>query len=153
MSDEAYRRLLGLRTRLRQFERWSEQQARDAGLTPAHHQLLLSIRGHDDPRGPTIGEVADYLQLRHHSVVGLIDRAIVARLVTRTRDDQDHRVVRLHLTAEGAERLEALSALHLEELERLGPLRSGASGELGPRPRSQAYRGNAALPGKGIGSG
>ena len=119
LSDAVYVRLLALRTSLRQFERWSEQQAQAAGLTPAQHQLLLAIRGHDDPRGPTIGDVADQLLLRHHSVVGLIDRADAAGLVRRVRDDQDHRVVRLHLAPAGAKRLEALSALHLEELERL----------------------------------
>lgn len=119
LSDDAYARLLALRTGLRQFQRWSEQRARTAGLTPAQHQLLLAVRGHGDPRGPTIGEVADYLLLRHHSAVGLVDRTDAAGLVRRERDADDHRVVRLHLTEEGARRLEALSALHLEEIERL----------------------------------
>ena len=63
LPDDVYARLLALRTGLRHFERWSESQARAAGLTPAQHQLLLAIRGHGDPRGPTIGEVADYLLL------------------------------------------------------------------------------------------
>jgi DNA-binding MarR family transcriptional regulator len=119
LPDEAYARLLALRTGLRRFERWSEEQAADAGLTGAQHQLLLALRGHPDPRGPTIGEVADYLLLRHHSTVGLVDRADAAGLVSRERDADDHRVVRLRVTAAGAERLEALSALHLQELERL----------------------------------
>lgn len=119
LSDAVYARLLALRTGLRLFQRWSEQQAKAAGLTPAQHQLLLAIRGHTDPRGPTVGEVADYLLLRHHSVVGLIDRADEAGLVQRSRDVTDQRVVRLHLTDDGAERLEGLSAQHLEELERL----------------------------------
>jgi uncharacterized protein YeaO (DUF488 family)/DNA-binding MarR family transcriptional regulator len=119
LSDAVYARLLTLRTGLRHFQRWSEQQARAAGLTPAQHQLLLAVRGHTDLRGPTVGEVADYLLLRHHSVVGLIDRAEEAGLIQRLRDPTDHRVVRLQLTDEGAERLEGLSAQHLEELERL----------------------------------
>lgn len=119
LDDDVYARLLSLRTGLRHFERWSEQQARAAGLTPAQHQLLLAVRGHPDQRGPTIGEVADYLLLRHHSVVGLADRAEAAGLVVRHRDIGDHRIVRLQLTDEGAERIEALSALHLEELSRL----------------------------------
>ncbi len=119
LSDATYARLLALRTSLRRFERWSERQARTAGLTPAQHQLLLAIRGHGDQRGPTVGEVADYLLLRHHSVVELVDRADAAGLIRRERDSDDHRIVRLHLTAVGAQRLEALSALHLEELERL----------------------------------
>ena len=119
LTDEDYARLLALRAGLRHFQRWSEQQAKEAGLTPAQHQLLLAIRGHGDPRGPTVGEVADYLLLRHHSAVELIDRADSAGLVTRSRDPDDHRVVRLQLTKVGADRLEALSALHVEELERL----------------------------------
>src|SRR5579875_2019969 len=119
LSDEAYTRLLALRTSLRRFIRWSEQQAAAAGLTPAQHQLLLAIRGHPDPRGPTIGEVADYLLLRQNSVVGLVDRADAAGLVVRERDRDDHRAVRLHLTEDGARRLQALSQLPLPELEPL----------------------------------
>lgn len=119
LPQAAYARLLALRTGLRRFEAWSARQARAAGLTPAQHQLLLAIRGHADPAGPTIGEAADYLLLRHHSVVGLVDRAEEAGLVYRERSEDDHRIVRLRLTPEGAARLEALSALHLEELERL----------------------------------
>jgi uncharacterized protein YeaO (DUF488 family)/DNA-binding MarR family transcriptional regulator len=119
LPDATYNRLLALRTGLRRFEAWSAQQARAAGLMPTQHQLLLAIRGHPDPDGPTIGEVADYLLLRHHSAVGLVDRAEAGRLVYRTRSEDDHRVVRLHLTEQGAAKLEALSALHLEELDRL----------------------------------
>ncbi len=119
LTDADYEDLLALRTGLRRFLRWSEQQAEAAGLTPAQHQLLLAIRGHADRRGPTIGEVADYLLLRHHSAVGLVDRAEEAGLVTRSRDAEDQRVVRLQLTAEGEERLEALSGPHMEELHRL----------------------------------
>jgi uncharacterized protein YeaO (DUF488 family)/DNA-binding MarR family transcriptional regulator len=146
LSDEVYARLLGLRSGLRHFERWSEQQAQAAGLTPAQHQLLLAIRGHSDPRGPTIGDVADYLLLLHHSVVGLIDRADAAGLVTRTRDDEDHRVVRLHLTTDGAQRLEALSALHLEELKRLAPQLPGAWEGLAPVQRAHGFVGSRAMP-------
>ncbi len=119
-GDDLYGRLLALRTALRRFQRWSEQQARAAGLTPAQHQLLLAIRGHRDPRGPTVGEVADYLLLRHHSAVGLVDRAVASGLVERRKDPEDHRIVRLGLTRRGAQRLTRLSSLHLEELQRLG---------------------------------
>ncbi len=98
LTDADYEDLLTLWTGLRRLVRWSEQQAEAAGLTPAHQQLLIAIRGHSDPRGPTIGETADYLLLRHHSAVGLIDRAEAAGLVERSRDDDDHRLVRLKLT-------------------------------------------------------
>ena len=119
MPDETYIQLLRLRTELRRFLRWSEQQAATEGLTGSQHQLLLAIRGHADPRGPTIGEVAGYLLLRQNSAVELVNRADAAGLVTRSRDDSDHRVVRLALTEDGAARLERLSAVHLVELERL----------------------------------
>lgn len=119
LSDAAYARLLALRTGLRHFQAWSAKQARAAGLTPAQHQLLLAVRGHRDPRGPTIGEAADYLLLRHHSAVELVNRAEVAGLVHRARAEDDHRMVRLRLTENGATKLAALSELHLEELDRL----------------------------------
>jgi DNA-binding MarR family transcriptional regulator len=124
LEDEEYRRLLDFRVGLRRFLRWSERQAKAAGLTSARHQLLLAIRGSRDPRGPTIGDVASALLLEHHSVVGLVDRAAAIGLIRRIPDPDDHRVVHLALTPTGRDRLEALSALHLEELRRLSaPLR------------------------------
>jgi DNA-binding MarR family transcriptional regulator len=121
LDDAEYQRLLDLRTGLRRFLHWSEEQAGEAGLTGSQHQLLLAIRGHADPRGPTVGDIAGYLLLRHHSAVGLVDRAEKASLVERRQDEEDHRVVRIGLTEQGAEVLRQLSAQHLEELERLGP--------------------------------
>ena len=119
LADTDYRRLLELRDGLRRFLHWSEGQARAAGLTPAQHQLLLAVRGHPDPRGPTIGEIAGYLLVRHHSAVELIDRAVTAGLVARQPDSEDARTVRIALTARGRQRLETLAASHLEELARL----------------------------------
>jgi DNA-binding MarR family transcriptional regulator len=121
LTDADFHRLLELRTGLRRFLRWSEEQASAAGLTAAQHQLLLAIRGHLHEDGPTIGEVAGYLLLRHHSAVGLIDRAVKAGLVVRQEDLNDRRVVRLHLTQLGADILMLLTAAHFEELERLAP--------------------------------
>ncbi len=120
--DQAdFTRLLQLRTGLRRFLRWSEQQAKAAGLTPAKHQLLLAIRGHPDPCGPTVSEIADYLVVRHHSAVGLIDRAVADGLVRRNPDPASRSVVRVTLTPAGIEKLERLSETHLEELAHLAP--------------------------------
>ncbi|HTG47304.1 MAG TPA: MarR family transcriptional regulator [Actinomycetota bacterium] len=118
LSDEDYTRLLRSRDGLRRFLRWSEREAERAGITPAQHQLLLVVRAHGAP--PTIGEVAEHLLLRHHSAVELVDRAEAAGLVRRRPDRHDLRTVRLELTARGARTLASLSALHLEELTRLG---------------------------------
>jgi DNA-binding MarR family transcriptional regulator len=122
LGPDEYARLLGFRTALRRFMRWSEDEARAAGITPAQHQLLLAIKGHGGEVGPTVGEVSEHLVSHHNSVVELVDRAADAGLVRRGRDEQDHRVVRLDLTALGERRIEALSKLHLRELTRLAPL-------------------------------
>jgi DNA-binding MarR family transcriptional regulator len=120
LEQRHYERLLDFRTGLRRFLRWGADQAAMAGLIPAQHQLLLAIRGHPDPAGPTIREVAGYLLVRHHSAVELVDRA-GAGLVERRQDGDDLRAVRLCLTADGADRLARLSALHPEELRRFAP--------------------------------
>jgi DNA-binding MarR family transcriptional regulator len=114
-----YQNLLQFRTRLREFLHWSEQQARAQDLTPAQHQLLLAIKGHPDQAGPSIGDVAGYLLLRHHSAVGLVDRAEAKGLVKRTPDPEHRSTVRITLTDDGARRLQALSELHLDEVPRL----------------------------------
>ena len=119
-TEADYRYLLALRTELRRFLRWSEEQAVANGVTPAQHQLMLAIRGHGETTGPpTIGDLAGYLLLRHNSVVGLVDRAESAGLVRRERDPFDHRVVRVRLTPSGARRIEQMSAMHLEALGRM----------------------------------
>jgi DNA-binding MarR family transcriptional regulator len=119
MSKGDYAKLLGFRSDLRRFLRWSEEQARAEGLTPSQHQLLLAVKGHRGPDGPTIGEIAEYLALRHHSAVGLVDRAEKSGLVERARDQQDHRVIRLHLTPMGDDLIHRLSRAHLNELHQL----------------------------------
>ena len=118
-ADADYQQLLKLRTNLRRFLAWSERQAHAVGLTPAQHQLLLAIRGHDDPRGPTIAQVADYLMLKQHSAAELIRRAAARGLLERDSYSGDAYAVRLTLTVKGAAALEQLAPPHLEELSRL----------------------------------
>jgi DNA-binding MarR family transcriptional regulator len=119
LDSQQYEQLLAFRVRLRRFLRWSQEQAAAVGLTPAQHQLLLVVRGHPDPRGPTIGEVASDLLIRHHSAVQLADRVEALGLIRRRRGDADRRVVRLQLTRAGERRMAALSAVHLQEIQRL----------------------------------
>lgn len=128
-----YARLLTVRTALRQFERWSADQAAEHNLTASQHQLLLAIHGHDSDNGPTITEAAEYLLIRHHSAVELVDRTEKAGLVERVRDADDHRVVRLRLSSDGEQLLADLSSAHLEELARLGPLFESMLGTLSSR--------------------
>lgn len=122
VTDADYTRLLNVRTALRRFERWSAEQAAAHGVTASQHQLLLAVRGHPEPQGPTISQVADYLLVRHHSAVELANRTEQAGLIVRVRDTTDHRIVRLQLADPGSRILEALSGSHLEELGSLTPL-------------------------------
>ncbi|HEY3981459.1 MAG TPA: MarR family winged helix-turn-helix transcriptional regulator [Streptosporangiaceae bacterium] len=122
LTDQDYQNLLTFRTSLRRFQHWSETMAREAGLTPAQHQLLLAVRGHPGERGPSIGDLADYLLLRHHSAGELIDRAEAAGLVHRHADPDDARLARVELTPGGADRLDQLTPAHVAELRNLVPM-------------------------------
>jgi DNA-binding MarR family transcriptional regulator len=121
LNQQDFAALLEFRAGLRRFLLWSEQHAKAAGLTARQHQLLLAIKGHSDQRGPTVGELADYLVLRHHSTVGLIDRAEEAQLVARYRDKDDARVIRVRMRAYGERMLTALTRQHLLELREFAP--------------------------------
>ena len=118
VSDAEYQMLARFRRALRSFLHFSEEAAKECGITPAQHQLMLAIRGADHGQAPTIGDVAGWMKLRHHSTVELVDRAEAAGLVKRTQDAEDQRRQRLVLTREGESKLASLSALHREELRR-----------------------------------
>ncbi len=119
LTRKDFEHLLAFRTSLRRFQRWSEDQARAAGLTHVQHQLLVAIKGHPGTEPPTVGDLAGYLLLRHHSTVELVDRAEAAGLVRRVADSRDGRVVRVRLTARGDRILSKLTPAHLVELHGL----------------------------------
>ena len=118
LSDADYRALARFRRALRSFLRFSEDAAVAAGLTPAQHQLLLAVRGHEGPGPPSTGDVAAALLLRLHSAVELVRRAEVAGLVTTRADAADARRRLIELTDDGRRHLADLTALHRRELGR-----------------------------------
>jgi len=122
LTEKQWRTLLSFRIALRGFLHWSEAQAAAVGLSAAQHQLLVAVRGHAGKDDPTISDLAGYLFVRHHSAIGLLDRAEALGVIRRYRDPDDQRLVRVALTPVGEERVEALAAAHLEELKRLAPL-------------------------------
>ena len=133
MDDAAYRQLCDFRGRLIKFQRASEARIRRAGLTPSQYILLLAVRSADAKQGPTIGEMAEFLILKHHSVVELVDRAAAAGLLRRSADPDDGRVVRLKLTPAGKERLEKIASENFRELGRLRLLNEGLDQATGGR--------------------
>lgn len=111
-----YRALAEIRRGMRQFLEFSAEAARHAGLTPAQHQALLAIKGMTG--AVTVGTLAAWLGIRHHSAVGLVDRLAKGKLVTRTPDPDDRRRMRLKLTPRADAKLAALSQVHRAELRR-----------------------------------
>ena len=132
--------MLAFRTSLRRFQRWSEDEARAAGLTHVQHQLLVAIKGHPGTVPPTVGDLANYLLLRPHSAVELVDRAEAAGLVRRVPDAADARVVRVELTNRGDQLVTRLTQKHLAELHKL----AAVLGQLTERPN-----GAGPMPGAG----
>src|SRR5690348_6125016 len=119
VTRQDFQRLLEFRVALREFQRWSEDQAQAAGLTHVQHQLLVAIKGHRGRIPPTVGDIAGYLLLKPHSTVELIDRAEAAGLVLRTSDPDDGRLVRVRLSEQGDKVLNKLTLAHLARLHDL----------------------------------
>ncbi len=121
VTKAEYVALAAFRYALRQFLRYSEEAAAAAGLTPHQHQALLALKGFPGRDEITIGELAERLQIRHHSAVELVDRLCSEGLVRRESSPVDRRQVRIALTARGGVFLERLSAAHKDELRRITP--------------------------------
>ena len=118
MSDSDYAALAQFRYQIRSFLAFSEAAAAKQGLTPTQHQALLGIKGFVRPRPTTVGDVAKFLLIRHHSAVELINRLAKQGLVSRGADPEDARRVHLKLTKKGEQKLQALSRKNLESLRR-----------------------------------
>lgn len=118
-DKEMFEELAHFRHKLRKFLRFSEDAARECGITPQQHQLMLGIAGFTGRGKASISEIADFLQERHNSVVGLVDRAVQSGLVQRAEHAEDRRVVVVSLTERGEQILRTLSLLHHQEVKRL----------------------------------
>ena len=120
-SKTEYETLAEFRYALRHYLRFSKNAVEKAGITLQQHQALLFIIGYPGRELVTIGELAERLQIRHHSTVGLVNRLEEQGLVERTQDEQDKRQVFIGLTQKGMRVLESLAGMHREELRHLGP--------------------------------
>lgn len=116
-----YELLAEFRYAMRRFLAFSERAAGAAGLTPQQHQALLAVRGFPGRDRASVGELAERLQVRHHSAVGLVDRLEQRGLLARERSTDDARRVLLAVTPRGERILARLSAAHRDELRRLRP--------------------------------
>ena len=116
-----FKAMAELRYQIRRFLRFSENAAREAGIEPQQHQLLLTVKGLPEDLKPTVGALAERMQLQHHSTVELIDRLVDRGFLYRLRATDDRRKVFIKLTHDGEEFLNKLSLHHLQELQSTGP--------------------------------
>ena len=119
LGDVDYQALAAFRTGLRRFVRFSETAARSSGLTPQQHQLLIAIRGHVGPERPTVGDLAEALQIKHHSAVELVDRVALRGLVERQTSTADSRRVHVVVTPAAEDILRSLTVAHRSEIRQL----------------------------------
>lgn len=124
MSDRVdstdFKALADFRYQLRKFLAISADAAKDAGIDPTQHQLLLVIKG-NEPEALKVGDIADWLMIRHNSAVELVTRCERNGWVERARDEDDRRTVHVQLTPKGESVLSDLSAVHIQELKTAGP--------------------------------
>ncbi|HMK28683.1 MAG TPA: MarR family winged helix-turn-helix transcriptional regulator [Terriglobales bacterium] len=121
VSQPDYQAMAQFRYQIRRFLRFSEQVARSAGLKPQQYQLMLALKGLPQGTQGSIGELAERLQIQHHSTVELVDRLAAQGLIRRRRAGTDRRQVLLDLTPRGEKVLRDLAIHHRDELRTLGP--------------------------------
>lgn len=130
ISNAQYRLLAEFRFEIRKFLRFSEEMARECGLEPQQHQLLLALKGLPEGTRPTIRALSERLCLRHHTTVELVNRLAERGAVVRNPSDEDRREVLVEITEKGEELLRRLSDSHWEELKKQGPALAAALDEL-----------------------
>ena len=121
LSRDQYRDLAEFRRQIRRFQYFSESTAKEFGIEPHQHQLLLAVQGLPDEVKPTIREIASRLFIQHHSAVELVDRLEQTGAIARHPGEEDKREVWVRLTPVGRAALRRLALAHRTELERTGP--------------------------------
>lgn len=111
-----YQSLGEFRRAIRDFLAFSEESAREQGVTAQQHQALLAIRAHVGPEPMSIGELADSLLIKNHSAVGMVARLVERGLVQRRPSESDRRRVLLTLEPRGEETLQRISHNNLRKL-------------------------------------
>jgi DNA-binding MarR family transcriptional regulator len=140
LKSSDYAALAEFRYQIRRFLHFSEQAARRGGVEPQHHQLMLALRGTGGRNGPRIADLAERLQIQHHSAVELVGRLEEKGLIQRNRSAEDRREVYVSLTPRGEKVLRELTLHHREELRSAAPALIAAlrrvTGKANHRPTS-----------------
>ena len=116
LKKQEFETLSNFRYQLRRFLRFSEELARQQGVTHLQYLLLLHLKGYPDREWATIGELSERLQSQQHGVVSLVTRCEKLGLVYRQQGKTDRREVEVHLTVAGEKKLQKLAREHRDEL-------------------------------------
>ena len=127
VDKKRYEALSDFRFRLRSFLRFSEDAAREEGITVLQYQLMLHTQGFEGREWATVSEIAERLQAQPHGVVALVSRCEEAGLVQRQPSEVDRRQVEVHLLPLGRKKLARLAALHANQLAGLAAVVQQAS--------------------------
>ncbi len=138
LSD--YQTIAEFRYQVRRFLHFSEEAALHVGVEPQQHQVLLAVRGMPPGRKARIADIAERLQIRHHSAVELISRMVDKELIQRIQGKSDRREVSVRLTPRGSRILQALTVSHRDELRRAAPVLVEALSKLARPMRSNDGR-------------
>lgn len=135
-----YRALAEFRYQIRRFVHYSEAAARQAGIEPQHHQLMLAVKGKSEEEQARIAYLAERLQIQHNSAVELVDRLVKKGLITRTRSERDRREVYVQLTTRGEHILDDLTRHTRAELRSAAPALVASLRKLTGRSKSHSGR-------------
>ncbi|MEY2584308.1 MAG: hypothetical protein QOD80_334 [Verrucomicrobiota bacterium] len=122
LVPDDYEALANFRYAMRKFLSFSKQALKaEAHLTPEQYEALLALKVASPDTGFTISDLSERLQVKHHSVVSLVDKLEAVGLVRRRPDALDRRQVFLELTARGSRLLAKVAALHRREMRVRSP--------------------------------
>ena len=121
LNSPEFETLAAFRYQVRKFLRFSKDLLSAEDLTPDQYQALLAIRAFSDQQKLSIRDLAEQLQVRHHSTFGIVDQLVSRAAVVRQVSPDDRRKVLLTLTPKGEELVARLAPPHRQELTRLCP--------------------------------
>lgn len=122
LLPDDYEALANFRYAMRKFLNFSRRAlAAEAGLTPEQYEALLALKAFGGPNGMTIRQLSERLQVKHHTVVSLVDKLERSRFVRREPGVDDRRTVYVSLTTAGSRVLAKVAVLHRREMRVRSP--------------------------------
>jgi DNA-binding MarR family transcriptional regulator len=117
ISKADYETLAEFRRQIAAFLRRRRDAAARLGLEPQQYELLLAVKGLPDNKSPTIKQIAEQLQIRHHSAVELTSRLVKRGLIQRRKSAADRRSVLLSVTRTGEKAVEQVARFGFRQLQ------------------------------------